>query len=81
MVELLQALAEGTRLGIPITLSTDPRHSFSNNPATNFKAEGFSTWPESLGLAATDDPNWSKALPTAHGRSTSPSASASRCTR
>ena len=51
----LQALAEGTRLGIPITLSTDPRHSFSNNPATNFKAEGYSTWPESLGLAATDD--------------------------
>ncbi len=32
----LQALAESTRLGIPVTLSSDPRHAFSNNPATNF---------------------------------------------
>ncbi len=28
----LQKLAENTRLGIPITISTDPRHSVQNNP-------------------------------------------------
>ena len=28
-------VAEATRLGIPVTLSTDPRHGFGNNPATS----------------------------------------------
>ena len=28
----LQELAATTRLGIPVTISTDPRHSFSDNP-------------------------------------------------
>ena len=28
----LQGLAASTRLGIPVTISTDPRHSFSENP-------------------------------------------------
>ena len=32
----LQALAEDTRLGIPVTISSDPRHAFSDNPATSF---------------------------------------------
>ncbi|MDQ3855077.1 MAG: glycoside hydrolase family 3 C-terminal domain-containing protein [Chloroflexota bacterium] len=52
----VQALAEDTRLGIPVTLSSDPRHSFSNNPATSFRAGPFSEWPEPPGLAATRDP-------------------------
>ncbi len=52
----LQKLAEETRLGIPITISTDPRHAFSDNPATSFLAGAFSQWPEQLGLAAADDP-------------------------
>jgi beta-glucosidase len=52
----LQGLAEDTRLGIPITIATDPRHAFSNNPATSFMAGAFSQWPEPLGLAAIDDP-------------------------
>jgi len=52
----LQALAESTRLGIPVTISSDPRHAFSNNPATNFSAGAFSRWPEPIGLAATGDP-------------------------
>src|SRR5829696_4726476 len=52
----LQALAESTRLGIPVTISSDPRHAFSNNPATNFAAGSFSQWPEPIGLAATGDP-------------------------
>ena len=52
----LQELAEGTRLGIPVTISSDPRHAFSNNPLTSFRAAGFSQWPEPIGLAATGDP-------------------------
>ena len=51
----LQALAEGSRLGIPITISSDPRHAFSDNPATSFLSGAFSQWPEPLGLAATGD--------------------------
>ncbi len=51
----LQKLAEQTRLGIPVTLSSDPRHGFSHNVATSFKADGFSQWPEPVGLAATGD--------------------------
>jgi beta-glucosidase len=51
----LQALAEGTRLGIPVTISSDPRHAFSSNPATSFFAGHFSQWPEPIGLAATRD--------------------------
>jgi beta-glucosidase len=51
----LQALAESTRLGIPVTISSDPRHAFSNNPATSFFAGAFSQWPEPIGLAAAGD--------------------------
>lgn len=51
-----QALAERTRLGIPVTISTDPRHAFSNNPATGLFAGKFSQWPEPIGLAAAGDP-------------------------
>ncbi|HVC82722.1 MAG TPA: glycoside hydrolase family 3 N-terminal domain-containing protein [Chloroflexota bacterium] len=52
----LQTLAEGSRLGIPLTLSTDPRHSFSDNPAVSMWAGAFSLWPEPIGLAAIGDP-------------------------
>jgi len=51
----LQALAEGTRLGIPVTISSDPRHSYSNNPAASLFAGRFSQWPEPIGLAAIGD--------------------------
>lgn len=51
----LQTLAESTRLGIPVTLSSDPRHGFSDNPLTSFMAGAFSQWPEPLGLAAIGD--------------------------
>ncbi|THG29380.1 glycoside hydrolase family 3 protein [Naasia lichenicola] len=51
----LQELARSTRLGIPITLSSDPRHSFTDNPGTGFAAGAFSEWPEPLGLAAIGD--------------------------
>lgn len=41
--------------GIPVTLSTDPRHSFIENWGASFTAEYFSAWPEPLGLAAVRD--------------------------
>jgi len=51
----LQELAASSRLGIPVTLSTDPRHSFTENPGTAMLAGPFSQWPEPLGLAAIGD--------------------------
>ena len=48
----LQKLAASTRLGIPVTLSTDPRHHFTENVGTAAAAGAFSQWPETLGLAA-----------------------------
>ena len=51
----LQDLALETRLGIPITLSTDPRHAFTNNVGTGSRTDAFSGWPEALGLAAIGD--------------------------
>lgn len=53
----MQQLAESTRLGIPITFATDPRHAFSHNPAVSAQGGHFSKWPEPIGLAATADPD------------------------
>ncbi|KAK1448035.1 glycosyl hydrolase family 3 N terminal domain-containing protein [Colletotrichum cuscutae] len=55
-VNLVQQRALDTRLGIPVTLSTDPRHHFTENIGTGFQAGVFSQWPETLGLAALRDP-------------------------
>ncbi|MEV7270262.1 glycoside hydrolase family 3 protein [Streptomyces bacillaris] len=52
----VQDLAAATRLGIPVTLSSDPRHGFTSNPMTAHTDGGFSPGPEPIGLAATDDP-------------------------
>lgn len=51
----LQRLAEQTPHGIPVTISTDPRHAFTENAGASFAAGSFSQWPEPLGLAALDD--------------------------
>ncbi|MFF2840555.1 glycoside hydrolase family 3 protein [Paenarthrobacter sp. NPDC057981] len=51
----VQEVAHAARLAIPVTLSTDPRHAFTDNPGASFTAGPFSQWPESLGLAAIDD--------------------------
>jgi beta-glucosidase len=48
----VQREAAESPLGIPVTLSTDPRHSFTDNPATAMLSGPFSQWPEPLGLAA-----------------------------
>jgi beta-glucosidase len=45
-----------TRLGIPITFSTDPRNHFTENIGTSFQAGHMSMWPETLGFAALRDP-------------------------
>ena len=45
---------EKTRLGIPVTIASDPRHHFSTNIFA-FSATGFSQFPETLGLAAIGD--------------------------
>ena len=51
----IQKMAERTRLGIPITIATDPRHGTENNPGAGLYTPAFSKWPSSLGLAATRD--------------------------
>jgi beta-glucosidase len=51
----LQDLAASTRLGIPVTLSTDPHHSFTENPGAAMLAGPFSQWPEPLGFGAIGD--------------------------
>ena len=52
---LQRLAAEETRWGIPVTLSTDPRHAFTDNAGTSMAAGPFSEWPEPLGLAALGD--------------------------
>lgn len=52
----LQALAEATRLGIPFSISTDPRHHFQDLVGSSSSAHGMSKWPETLGLASLRDP-------------------------
>ena len=51
----LQELAASTRLGIPMTIATDPRHHFSENPGAAMMAGPFSQWPEALGFGAIGD--------------------------
>jgi beta-glucosidase len=51
----LQKLSERTRLGIPVTIASDPRNSYSNNPLASAFAGDFSMWPEPIGLAAIGD--------------------------
>jgi len=50
----LQELAGGSTLGIPVTISSDPRNGFRHDlNATSVRAGFFSQWPEPIGLAAT----------------------------
>ena len=52
-----QKVAEQTRLGIPLTICSDPRHEFmdSSNPLASLLDASLSKWPHPLGLAATRD--------------------------
>lgn len=51
----LQEAAEATRLGIPVTVSTDPRHHFQFVLGASVQSGQFSQWPEPLGFAALRD--------------------------
>ena len=51
----LQKFAETTRLGIPVTIASDPRNHFSNT-IFSMAARGFSQWCETPGFGALDDP-------------------------
>ncbi|MDR0399328.1 MAG: glycoside hydrolase family 3 protein [Treponema sp.] len=52
-----QAFAEGLGLGIPINISSDPRHTIAATAEYDMGAGGdISRWPDSLGLAAAFDP-------------------------
>jgi len=52
----LQRFAEGTRLGIPVTIASDPRNHFTRN-VFSMAANDFSQWCETLGFGALDDPD------------------------
>lgn len=51
----VQRLAERSRLGIPVTISSDPRHTTMDLATIGFSIEGFSKWTEPIGLAAIAD--------------------------
>ncbi len=52
----LQRFAETTRLGIPITIASDPRNHFTRNIFA-MAAREFSQWCETPGFGALDDPD------------------------
>ncbi len=52
----LQAIAEATRLGVPLTLSTDPRNHIQHMVGVGVDAAGVSIGPYPPGLAAIGDP-------------------------
>lgn len=52
----VQAIAESSRWGIPVTISSDPRHHFQEVVGASIRDAAFSKWPEPLGLAALNDP-------------------------
>ena len=58
----LQRLAEETPHGIPVTVSTDPRHGAETNAGTFWSTPFFSHWPAGLGLAALGDPALARAF-------------------
>jgi beta-glucosidase len=51
----LQEAAASTRLGIPVTLSSDPVHSSRSIPGATWHVDAFSQWPDPIGLAAIGD--------------------------
>lgn len=52
----VQEMAENTRLGIPVTISSDPRNHFQYVLGAGESANGVTQWPELLGFAALRDP-------------------------
>jgi len=52
----VQAIAESSRWGIPVTISSDPRHHFEQVLGATMQDRAFTMWPEALGFAAANDP-------------------------
>ncbi|KAH7161589.1 periplasmic beta-glucosidase/beta-xylosidase [Dactylonectria macrodidyma] len=52
----LQQLALDSGLGIPITISSDPQHGWTDDTAVSNVGASFSRWTEPLGIAALRDP-------------------------
>ena len=50
----IQKIGEKSRLGIPITIASDPRHGVSKSPVSS-NTSFFSKWPSALGLGAIGD--------------------------
>ena len=51
-----QEIASRSRLGIPVTISSDPIHEVpKGGGVASFSVDGFSKWPSQLGFAATND--------------------------
>ena len=51
-----QEIASRSRLGVPITISSDPIHEVpKGGGVASFSVDGFSKWPSQLGFAATND--------------------------
>ena len=59
----LQRIAERTRLGIPLSISSDPIHEVPRGGGiASFTLDGVSKWPSQLGFAAGRDPEMLEAL-------------------
>ncbi|MFT4230439.1 MAG: glycoside hydrolase family 3 N-terminal domain-containing protein [Microbacterium sp.] len=54
-VNTVQQLAAQTRLGIPVTFSTDPRSGYKSSPYTGAAIPVISRWPENIGIGAIGD--------------------------
>lgn len=53
----LQNMAEATRLGIPLSISSDPVHEVPRGGGiASFSLDGLSKWPSQLGFAASRNP-------------------------
>jgi beta-glucosidase len=51
----LQKMAERTRLGIPVTIASDPRHGVPNTPGASIITPYYSQWCSAPGFAAIGD--------------------------
>lgn len=55
-LNFLQSISEKTRLGIPLTISSDPIHEVPRGGGiAAFSLKGFSKWPSQLGFASIRD--------------------------
>jgi beta-glucosidase len=52
----VQAIAESSRWGIPVTISSDPRNHFQDILGASTHGSAFSKWPLPLGFAGLNDP-------------------------